>query len=81
MERSIILMLKNIFKNSIVTYIVPSADASCEYSKGKIVGIHNRFTIKVIDMDDNHQYDLGIVDIIKFNEYNIIKKGLLKLLK
>jgi len=74
-------MLKNIFKNSIVTYIVPSADASCEYSKGKIVVIHNRLIIKVIDIDDNHSYDLKAIDIIKFDEYNIIKKGLLKLLK
>ena len=74
-------MLKNILKNSIVTYIVPSADASCEYSTGKIVAIHNRFTIKIIDMEDNHPYDLRAIDIIKFDEYNIIKKGLLKLLR
>jgi len=74
-------MLKNIFKNNIVTYIVPSADASCRYSKGKIVVIHNRLTIKIIDIDDNHPYDLRAADIVKFDEYNIIKKGLLKLLK
>ena len=74
-------MLKNIFKNNIVTYIVPSADASCEFSIGKIVAIHNRLTIKIIDMHDDHPYDLKAVDIVKFDEYNIIKKGLLKLLK
>ena len=74
-------MLKNIFKNNIVTYIVPSADASCEFSIGKIVSIHNRFTIKIVDMEDNHPYDLRAVDIVKFDEYNIIKKRLLKLLR
>ena len=74
-------MLKNIFKNSVVTYIVPSADASCEYSTGKIVAIHNRFTIKIVDMEDNHPYDLRVIDIVKFDKYNILKKRLLKLLR
>jgi hypothetical protein len=32
-------------------------------------------------MEDNHPYDLRAIDIIKFDEYNIIKKELLKLLK
>ena len=41
MEGSIILMLKNMLINSIVLYIIPSADASCEYSKGKIINIDN----------------------------------------
>ena len=83
MEGSIILMLlfRQLLINSIVTYIVPSADASCNYSKGKIVAIHNRSTIKVIDLKDNHQYDLRAIDIIKFDKYNIIKKRLLNSIK
>jgi hypothetical protein len=81
MEKSIILMLKNILKNSIVTYIIPSADASCEYSKGKIINIYNSYTVTVIDLKDNHQYDLRAIDIIKFDKYNIIKKNLLNSVK
>tara|TARA_R110000744_G_scaffold367622_1_gene477176 strand:+ start:130 stop:354 length:225 start_codon:yes stop_codon:yes gene_type:complete len=74
-------MLKNILKNSIVTYIIPSADASCDYSKGKIINVYNSYAITVIDLKDNHQYDLTAIDIIKFDKYNIIKKKLLKLIK
>lgn len=81
MEKSIILMLKNILKNSIVTYIIPSADASCEYSKGKIINVYNSYTVTVTDLEDNHQYDLRAIDIIKFDKYNIIKKKLLNLIK
>ena len=74
-------MLKNILKNSIVTYIIPSADASCECSKGKIINIYNSYTVTVIDLKDNHQYDLRAIDIIKFDKYNIIKKKLLNSLQ
>ena len=81
MEGSIILMLKNMLINSIVLYIIPSADASCEYSKGKIINIDNSYTITVIDLEDNEQYDLRTIDIIKFDKYNTIKKNLLKLVK
>ena len=34
-------------------YIIPSADASCEYSKGKIININNSYSITVIDLEDN----------------------------
>ena len=81
MEGSIILMLKNMLINSIVLYIIPSADASCEYSKGKIINIDNSYTITVIDLEDNEQHDLRAIDIIKFDKYNTIKKNLLKLVK
>ena len=81
MEGSIILMLKNMLINSIVLYIIPSADASCEYSKGKIININNSYSITVIDLEDNEQYDLRTIDIIKFDKYNTIKKNLLKLVK
>ena len=81
MEGSIILMLKNMLINSIVLYIIPSADASCEYSKGKIINIDNSYAITVIDLEDNEQYDLRTIDIIKFDKYNTIKKNLLKLVK
>jgi len=81
MEGSIILMLKNMLINSIVLYIIPSADASCEYSKGKIINIDNSYTITVIDLEDNEQHDLRAIDIIKFDKYNIIKKNLLNSIK
>ena len=81
MEGSIILMLKNMLINSIVLYIIPSADASCEYSKGKIINIDNSYTITVIDLEDNEQHDLRAIDIIKFDKYNIIKKSLLNSIK
>ena len=83
MEGSIILMLlfKQLLINSIVLYIIPSADASCEYSKGKIINIDNSYAITVIDLEDNEQYDLRTIDIIKFDKYNTIKKNLLKLVK
>ena len=81
MEGSIILMLKNMLINSIVLYIIPSADASCEYSKGKIINIDNSYAITVIDLEDNEQYDLRTIDIIKFDKYNIIKKNLLNSIK
>ena len=81
MEGSIILMLKNMLINSIVLYIIPSADASCEYSKGKIINIDNSYAITVIDLEDNEQHDLRAIDIIKFDKYNTIKKNLLKLVK
>ena len=74
-------MLKNILKNSVVTYIIPSADASCECSKGKIINVYNSYSIIVIDLEDNHQYDLRAIDIIKFDKYNIIKKKLLNSLQ
>ena len=81
MEGSIILMLKNMLINSIVLYIIPSADASCEYSKGKIINIDNSYAITVIDLEDNEQHDLRAIDIIKFDKYNIIKKNLLNSIK
>ena len=81
MEGSSILMLKNMLINSIVLYIIPSADASCEYSKGKIINIDNSYTITVIDLEDNEQHDLRAIDIIKFDKYNIIKKNLLNSIK
>ena len=74
-------MLKNALKNSIVTYIIPSADASCEYSKGKIINIDNSYEITVIDLEDNSEYELRTIDIIKFNKYDAIKKKLLTLIK
>ena len=83
MEGAIILMLlfRQLFINSIVMYIIPSADASCEYSKGKIININNSYSITVIDLKDNEQHDLRAIDIIKFEKYNIIKKRLLNSIK
>jgi hypothetical protein len=81
MEGSIILMLKNMLINSIVLYIIPSADASYECSKGKIIKVYNSYSIIVTDLEDNHQYDLRAIDIIKFDKYNIIKKKLLNSIK
>ena len=81
MEGSIILMLKSTLKNNIVTFIIPSADASCEYSRGKIINIDNSYAITVIDLEDNNEYELRAMDIIRFDKYDIIKKRLLNLIK
>ena len=67
------LLFKQLLINSIVLYIIPSADASCEYSKGKIINIDNSYAITVIDLEDNNEYELRAMDIIRFDKYDIIK--------
>ena len=72
-------MLKYIFHNNKITYLVPSADASCEYSKGKIINISRKWDIQVQDLDNYIDF-IFLEDIITFDKFNCIKKYILKLI-
>ena len=73
-------MFKYIFRNNKITYLVPSADASCEHSEGIIMSVSRKFDIQVRDLQDNHINSIFLEDIITFEKYNFIKKWILKLL-
>ena len=72
-------MFKYIFHNNKITYLVPSADASCEYSKGKIINISRKWDIQVQDLDNYIDF-IFLEDIITFDKFNCIKKYILKLI-
>ena len=73
-------MFKYIFRNNKITYLVPSADASCEHSEGKIMSVSRKFDIQVRDLEDDYINSIFLEDIITFEKYNYIKKCILKLL-
>tara|TARA_R110002020_G_C16264023_1_gene770674 strand:- start:1273 stop:1515 length:243 start_codon:yes stop_codon:yes gene_type:complete len=73
-------MFKYIFHNNKITYLVPSADASCEYSKGNIISVSRKWDIQVQDLQDNHINFIFLEDIITFDKFNCVKKYILKLI-
>ena len=73
-------MFKYIFYNNKITYLVPSADASCEYSKGKIINVSRKRDIQVQDLEDNYVNSIFLEDIITFDKFNCVKKYILKLI-
>ena len=77
MEGSIVLM---IIVGSKVTFIVPSADASCDYTDGEILDIsYKDKTLTVRDDRDKWIYDLITKDdILTFHTKDKIKQLILK---
>ena len=73
-------MFKYIFHNNKITYLVASADASCEYSKGKIINVSRKRDIQVQDLEDNYVNSIFLEDIITFDKFNCVKKYILKLI-
>ena len=55
-------MLKYIFRNNKITYLVPSADASCEHSEGKIMSVSRKFDIQVRDLQDDYINSIFLED-------------------
>ena len=77
MEGSIVLM---IIVGSKVTFIVPSADASCDYADGEVLDIsYKDKTLTIRDDIDKWIYDLITKDdVLTFHTKDKIKQLFLK---